>query len=205
MERVTVLRVPDGELEDVREPPGAEVPQEEKPAAEGAGNARGEHAGPRDELVTELVVALDGRGCGSDALAAEHERLTAIDVEEDRRHLAARPVQMRLDDLEHEPGRDRRIEGVAASLEHRHAGLRGEPVCRRDHPEGAAQLWAGGELQGRTTKYALNGSCSSSCTSTDEKPASASSSRAFCSPHMAPRPSPPCASETVMQCMHEIM
>src|SRR6476619_5483480 len=32
-----------------------------------------------------------------------------------------------------------------------------------------------GEVQGRTTKYALNGSCSSTCTSTDEKPASARS------------------------------
>ena len=61
------------------------------------------------------------------------------------------------------------------------------------------------KLRGRTTKYALNGSCSSRCTSIDEKPASARSSRAFCSPHIAPRPSPPCASETVMQCMHEIM
>jgi hypothetical protein len=30
-------------------------------------------------------------------------------------------------------------------------------------------------------------------------------SRVFSSPHIAPRPSPPCASETVMQCMHEIV
>src|SRR5215469_7796892 len=34
-------------------------------------------------------------------------------------------------------------------------------------------------------------------------PASAKNSNAFCSPHIAPRPSPFLASETVMQCMVE--
>ena len=59
--------------------------------------------------------------------------------------IAARPVQVRLDDLEREAGRDRGVERVAAALEHGHAGRRREPVGRRDHPEGAAQLRAGGE------------------------------------------------------------
>jgi hypothetical protein len=45
---------------------------------------------------------------------------------------------VRLDDLQDEPGRDGRVERVAPSLEHRHPGLRGEPVGRRDHPERAA-------------------------------------------------------------------
>ena len=160
---------------------------------------------PGNELVPELVEALDRRGRGRDSLPAEHAHLVSLDGVEDRGHLAARPVQVRLDDLQDESGRARCIERVPAPLEHRHPGLRGEPVRRRDHPEGAAELGASGERQGRTTKYALNGSCSRRWTSTEPNPASASSSRAFCSPHIAPRPSPPCASETVMQCMQEIM
>ena len=38
---------------------------------------------------------------------------------------------------------------------------------------------------------------------TETKPASASIVRAVCSPHMVPRPIPPSARETVIQCMHE--
>ena len=37
------------------------------------------------------------------------------------------------------------------------------------------------------------------------KPCFLGNSVASCSPHTAPRPSPPSASETVMQCMHEIV
>ena len=40
------------------------------------------------------------------------------------------------------PGGDGGVEGVAALLEHGHAGRRGEPVRRGDHAEGAAQLGA---------------------------------------------------------------
>ena len=218
-----MLCVADGELEDVGETPRAEVPQEEQPASERAGDAGGEDTRARDQLVAELVEALDRRGRGRDSLPAQRERLAALDGPEHGRDLAARSVQMRLDDLQHEPRRDGRVEGVPPALEHGHPRLRREPVRRRDHPEGAAQLGTGRERHarslrkpsptgrdarlghGRTTKYALNGSCSSRCTSIDEKPASARSSRAFSSPHIAPRPSPPCASETVMQCMHEIM
>src|SRR5262245_17059523 len=46
-------------------------------------------------------------------------------------------------------------------------------------------------------------SWASSCFSTVRKPARARYSRVFSSPHIAPSPSPPWASETVMQCRHE--
>ena len=82
---------------------------------------------------------------GAHALAAERNRLAAVDREEQRRHLAAGPVQMRLDDLQRQAGRDRRVERVAAALEHRHPGRGCEPVGRRDHAERAAQLRAGRE------------------------------------------------------------
>ena len=200
-----MLRVSDRELEHVAEPPRPEVAEQEQPAAERPRHAGSQHARPGDELVAELVEPLDRRRGGCDALAAERERLAALGRPEHRGHLTARPVQVRLDDLEHEARRDGSVERVASALEHGHPGLRREPVRRRDHPEGAAKLRARREGQGRTTKYALNGSCSRRCTSTDVNPASARSSRAFCSPHIAPSPSPPCASDTVMQCMHEIM
>src|SRR5215471_18323331 len=54
-------------------------------------------------------------------------------------------------------------------------------------------------------KYALRRSPSTCTTSMEVKPASRSISRAFCSPHIAPRPIPSSARETVMQCMHEIV
>ena len=95
---------------------------------------------------------------GSDALPAQGERLAASGRPEDRGHLPARPVQVRLDDLQHEARRDRRIERVAAALEHGHPGLRREPVRRRDHPEGAAELWASRE-HARTLVFALVSTC----------------------------------------------
>ena len=140
-----MLRVADRELEHVREPPGPELLQQQQPAAEGTGDAGREHTGPGDELVAELVVALDRRRAGRDALAAERNRLAAVDREEERRHLAAGPVQMRLDDLQRQAGGDRRVEGVAAALEHGHPGRGCEPVGRRDHAERAAQLRPGRE------------------------------------------------------------
>ena len=62
---------------------------------------------------------------------------------------------------------------------------------------------AGSPAQSVTTYQLFWMSCASSCFSTDEKPARCRYSRVFSSPHIAPRPSPPCASETVMQCMHD--
>ena len=135
-----MLRVADRELEDVGETPRAEVPQEEQPTSERAGDAGGEDPRARDQLVAELVKALDRRGRRRDSLPAQRERLAALGGPEHGRNLAARSVQVRLDDLQHEPRRDGRIEGVAPALEHRHTRLRRKPVGRRDHPEGAAQL-----------------------------------------------------------------
>ena len=100
---------------------------------------------PGDELVAELVVALDRGSAGRDPLTAERDRLPAVDWEEERGHLAARAVQVRLDDLQRQAGRDRCVERVATALEHGHAGRGREPVRRRDHPERAAQLGPGRE------------------------------------------------------------
>jgi hypothetical protein len=54
-------------------------------------------------------------------------------------------------------------------------------------------------------KYVLAMSPSTCAASMEVKPASLSICRAFCSPHIVPRPIPPAARETVMQCMHEMV
>ena len=96
-----------------------------------------------------VTEGIDRRRLRRDSLAAQHADVVALLVVEDRREVAARAVQVWLDDLQREAGRDGRIECVPAALEHRHAGGRRQPVCRRDHSEGAAQLWARGELDHR--------------------------------------------------------
>ena len=59
------------------------------------------------------------------------------------RHLAAGAVEVRFDHLEHETGGDGGVEGVAAALQHAHAGGRGEPVGAGDHAEVAGRARAG--------------------------------------------------------------
>ena len=85
--------------------------------------------------MAQLAEALDRRRGRCDALAAEGQRLPAVRGVEQRRHLPARPVQVRFDDLERETRGHCGVERVAAPLEHCHAGRGGEPVCRRDHAE----------------------------------------------------------------------
>ncbi len=101
-ERKAVLRISDCELEDVPETPGSELAEEQEPGTEGAGDAGCQDAGAGNELVSELVEALDRRGRGRDSLPAEHAHLVSLDGVEDRGHLAARPVQVGLDDLQDE-------------------------------------------------------------------------------------------------------
>src|ERR1019366_3061859 len=76
------------------------------------------------------------------------EDLFPAGIESDHRDLAARAVQVRLHNLEHESGGYRGVECVAALFQHRHAGRRGEPVGRCHHAEGSGQLRPGRE--GRT-------------------------------------------------------
>jgi hypothetical protein len=95
--------------------------------------------------VAELTEPFDRRRRRRGALPVDDEHLVAVGAVEQDWNFAARPVQVRLDDLQHEPGRHRCVESVPAALEHRHPGSRGEPVRRGDHAEGAAQLGPGRE------------------------------------------------------------
>jgi hypothetical protein len=147
--RVPALGVGDRVLEDVGERPGAELLEQEQPAAERPRDARGEDAGTGDEHVAERPEALDRRRRRGDALRAEHQRLAAPGRPEDDRQVAAGAVHVGLHHLQDEARGADRVEGVPAALEHRHAGLRGEPVSRRDRAERAAQLGACRDAQVR--------------------------------------------------------
>ena len=70
-------------------------------------------------------------------MAADHLGPTALRVMDDDRHVSARAVKMRLDNLQGEGGRDARVEGVAAALEHPHADRGRDPVGARDDAEGS--------------------------------------------------------------------
>jgi hypothetical protein len=87
----------------------------------------------------------DRRRARRGSLRAENERLAARRRPHDRGEVAARSVQVRLDDLQRETHRDGGIEGVPALLEHGHAGGGREPVGGRDHSERATELGARGE------------------------------------------------------------
>ena len=115
--------------------------QQRDPAAEGAGHDRRQRPGAGNEREPELVaVALDRRCPRRRALRAEDERALASRRPEERRQVAARPVQVRLDDLQREAGRDGGVERVPALLEHGHPRRGREPVRRRHHAERSSEL-----------------------------------------------------------------
>ena len=140
--RIAVLRVADREMEDVAERHRPVLAQQGDPAAEGAGHDRGQRAGAGNQREPELVaIALDRRCAWRGPLRAEDERPVAPGRPDERRQVAAWAVEVRLDDLQREAGRDGGVERVAALLEHGHPRSRREPVRGRHHPEGPPELW----------------------------------------------------------------
>jgi len=121
-DRIAVLGVPDRGVEHVGEPQRPELAQQQHPAVEGAGDARGEKAGAWHQVMSERAIALDRRGRRGDALGAEDERLASPRAPEDRRKVAAGAVQVRLDDLQGQARGHGRIERVPPTLEDRHPG-----------------------------------------------------------------------------------
>ena len=145
-QRIAAGRVADRVAQHVPQPQRAELAQHHHPGPERAGHARGEQAAPGHQVEAEAGERL-GRGGGRrGALAAEHEGLAAAGVVGDDRHLAGRAVQVRLHHLEHEAGRDGRVERVTAGFEDRHPGRRGEPVRRGHHAERPREFRPGREF-----------------------------------------------------------
>ncbi len=132
-------------VENLADRSGAVAGEQFHPGPERPRNAGGEQTRAGDDVQPQIADRGDARRLRSGPLPAHHERLPLPGVEGDNRDLTAQTVQMRLDDLQHEPGGRRRVERVAASLEGRHPRGGGQPVGRGDHPEVAHELLAIGE------------------------------------------------------------
>ncbi len=146
---VPMLGVVDGEPEDLVQADRAVVAEQCQPGHRRTRNRSGEGTRPRYLVQPEFGECSDGRACGGGALAAQHRRRPAGQREQ-QAHVSARPVQVRLDDLQGEAGGDGRIDGVPAGLQHRHSRRRREVVSGGDHSEGPLQFRAGGERRHRS-------------------------------------------------------
>ncbi len=121
-DRIAAARIADRRLQNVGERHRAMIAEQHEPAAHRARHHRGEKPGAGDEIEAEFLVACDRRRRRGWALGTQHLRRLFLGAPEDDRHVAARSILVRLDDLEDEARRGRRVEGVAAALEHGHAG-----------------------------------------------------------------------------------
>jgi len=90
----------------------------------------------------------DGGARGRRPLAADHLGAAAPDIVHDDRHVAARPVQMRLDHLQREGGGNPGVKGVAALFQRGHPDGGGDPVGGGHDPESALDFGTGRERVG---------------------------------------------------------
>jgi hypothetical protein len=147
-QRMTVLRVGNRGRQHVGELHRAVVAQQQHPGVEHAGHAGREQASAGHHVEAERTVMRDGRRGGRGALAADDLGFALLDVVDDDRNVAARPVEVRLQHLQREGGGDRGVEGVAAALQGSHPDAGRDPVRRGDDAERALDLRAGRERVG---------------------------------------------------------
>ena len=96
------------------------------------------------------------------SLPADHFDLAFTHIVHDHRHVAARPVEMRLDHLQREGGGNRGVKGVAAFFQHAHADRGGNPMRRGNDAERALDLGPRGEgiridFGGAGTRWLVHG------------------------------------------------
>ena len=144
---VAVPRVADRRLEHVAKRGRSELEQRPQPGVERAGHAGGEQPGAGDEVEPQLAEALGRRRGRRRPLPAHDDHVVARGGVKNDREVAARPVQVRLDDLQHEPSGRRGVERVAACFEQPHACRGCQPVRGGDHPERAVELGSCGEAR----------------------------------------------------------
>ncbi len=142
------LRVGDRRLEHLPQRHRPEALQHQHEGAEGARDTGAEQPGAGHEIETELGEPLRRGGTRRRPLAVDDVHRVLAGTVEEHGCLATEAVLMRLDDLEHETCGGGGVEGVASPLEHRHAGLCGQPMRSRHHAEWAAELRPGGEPSG---------------------------------------------------------
>ena len=139
--------VPDGVAEHVAGPQGSVVPQQQHPGVEGPRDHRRQQTAARHQIEPEVAIMGDGGASRGRALAANDLDRPGTGIVQYDRNFAAGTVQVGLDHLQHEPGRDGGVEGIAAPFQNRHAGRRRQPMGRGDDAEGSSDLRTGGEGQ----------------------------------------------------------
>ena len=125
-----ILGKVDGSVEDLGAGEGAVLCMGSHPGIDEAGDGHGQ-----DALVGDAVLAVPvdvgGVGCGAGAVAdIDGAGLAVVDHDE---AVTAHAGHVGLDDAEGGRGRDGGVDGVAAPLQHGHAGLGGEGVPGADH------------------------------------------------------------------------
>ena len=134
--------IPDRRLQHVGQAKRAMVPQHHQPGVEGARDHRRQQAGARNRVEVQVGEGVDRGRLRRHPLATDDPRPPLLGIAQDDRHLAAGSIEVGLHHLQDETGGHRRVEGVAAALQHGHSGRRRQPVGRRHHAEGSAQFGA---------------------------------------------------------------
>src|SRR5699024_4931076 len=135
-DRVPVVRIVDGEVEDVGQFPGAVMLEQAEPGVDSTRDGGGERSGSGDHVETFAAIVLNRRRRRRRALTHHHLRPRGLfGGGEDPGHVTAGPIEVGFDHMEEEGPGHGRIEGVAAAFEHRLRGRGGQPVRRGGHAE----------------------------------------------------------------------
>ncbi len=140
-----MLGVVDGGFEHIANTQPAVVAQHQHPAIERSRYDGGEEAVAGDQFQALRTIVFDRRRSRRRPLRADHLDLSVLRRIDDGRHVAAWANEMRLDHLQHESRRHRRVKGVAALFQHAHADGGGDPMGRGDDAECAEDFRPGGE------------------------------------------------------------
>jgi hypothetical protein len=98
-QRIAVQVVTDGGRQNVGNPHRAVVAQQQHIGVKSAWNTGRQQTGAGDKVEAEALVMGDGGAGRHRALAADHLGLVTARIVQDQRHVAARPAEIRLDDL----------------------------------------------------------------------------------------------------------
>ena len=149
-DRMPVVGIVDGEVEDVCELPRPMMFEQIEPRIDSSGNSGSESPGAGNHIEALAAEVLDRRRSRGRPLAHHHlwsGRLGGGG--EDPGHVTAGSVEVGFDDVEDEGSGDGSIEGVPAAFEHRLRCRSGQPVRRCRHPEVTFEGGARGERWGR--------------------------------------------------------
>ena len=134
-DRVALLGHFDGRRQHVGQGLGPVLLQRQRRPADRAGHRNRQPAVVGHAAVR--VVVVDGRGLRRVAGAVDELHLLGLGQVDEREHVGAEAGHPGLDLALDRPGGDRRVDGVAAGLQHAHADLGGQRMAGGDHALGA--------------------------------------------------------------------